>query len=102
MSNSALEAMESGLPVLCTRCGGIDGYIEGEAGWVCDPNSVDGLLEALLRMFAASDEDVLRLGRRARALVEHQFAIEAVAAANLSLLAQVAGREGAYAPACSQ
>lgn len=102
MSNSALEAMEAGLPVLCTRCGGIDGYIEGEAGWVCDPNSVDGLREALLLMFATSDEGVLRLGRRARALVEQQFAIETVAAANLSLLAQVAGREGAYAPACSQ
>jgi len=102
MSNSALEAMEVALPVLCTRCGGIDAYVDGEAGWVCDPNSISALTDALLQMFAASDEDVLRLGRRARALVEQRFAIEAVAAANLSLLSQAAGREGAYAPACSQ
>ena len=102
MSNSALEAMEAGLPVLCTRCGGIDAYVDGEAGWVCDPDSVEGLTEALLQMFGTSDDEVLRLGRRARALVEQRFAIEAVAAANLSLLSQAAGREGAYAPACSQ
>lgn len=102
MSNSALEAMEAGLPVLCTRCGGIDGYVDGEAGWVCDPDSVDGLVDVLLQMFGASDDEVLRLGRRARALVEQRFAIEAVAAANLSLLSQAAGREGAYAPARSQ
>jgi glycosyltransferase involved in cell wall biosynthesis len=102
MSNSALEAMEAGLPVLCTRCGGIDSYVDGEAGWVCDPDSVAGLTEALLQMFSASDDEVLRLGRRARELVEQRFAIEAVAVANLSLLSQAAGREGAYAPACSQ
>lgn len=102
MSNSALEAMEAGLPVLCTRCGGIDAYIDGEAGWVCDPGSVDSLLDALLQMFSASDDEVLELGRCARALVEHRFAMESIAAANLSLLSQIAGRKGAYAPACSQ
>ncbi|MGO4703360.1 glycosyltransferase family 4 protein [Dyella sp. 2RAB6] len=102
MSNSALEAMEAGLPVLCTRCDGIDAYVDGEAGWVCNPNSIDDLTKALLQMFGVSDDDVLRLGRHARTLVEQRFAIEAVAAANLSLLSQAAGRDGAYAPACSQ
>ncbi|MBT2118813.1 glycosyltransferase family 4 protein [Dyella sp. LX-66] len=102
MSNSALEAMEAGLPVLCTRCGGIDVYVDGEAGWVCNPDSVDQLTEALLQMFGASDGEVLRAGRCARELVELRFAIEAVAAANLSLLSQAAGRGEAYAPACSQ
>lgn len=102
MSNSALEAMEAGLPVICTRCGGIDAYLEGEAGWVAEPNSVDSLLDAMMQMFATSDDEVLRMGRRARALVESRFAIEAVACANLLLLSQIAGRDGAYAPACSQ
>ena len=102
MSNSALEAMEAGIPVLCTRCGGIDTFLDGVAGWVCDANSVDALEESLLQMFGTPDDEVLRLGRHARDLVERRFAMESVAAANLSLLSQVAGKEGVHAPACTQ
>ena len=86
MSNAALEAMESGLPVLCTRCGGIDRFVEGTAGWVCDPES-DAALEHVLReMLLAPTEEILEKGRAARRLVEETFRIERVAAENLELL----------------
>jgi glycosyltransferase involved in cell wall biosynthesis len=44
MSNAALEAMEAGLPVLCTQCGGIDLVIADVAGWVCIPDNQAALL----------------------------------------------------------
>jgi glycosyltransferase involved in cell wall biosynthesis len=90
MSNSALEAMEAGLPVLCTRCGGIDEAVEEGAGWVCDPDDPQGLVATLRKMFADTDETWLSFGRRARELVETRFAIDAVAQANLTLLGHVA------------
>jgi glycosyltransferase involved in cell wall biosynthesis len=90
MSNSALEAMEAGLPVLCTRCGGIDEAVEEGAGWVCAPDDAQELLATLRRMFADTDETWLSFGRRARELVETRFAMDAVAAANLVLLGRVA------------
>ena len=50
MSNAVLEAMEAGLPILLTRCGGIDTYIDESIGWTCEPDDVNGLTAALLRM----------------------------------------------------
>ncbi len=89
MSNAVLEAMEAGLPVLCTRCGGLDTVVEDGAGWVCEPNDVAALERALGAMFTTDDAGLLERGRRARAQVEAHFAIEPVARANLELLERV-------------
>lgn len=89
MSNSALEAMEAGVPVLCTRCGGIDAAVEEGAGWVCAPDDAPALDAALAGMFAASDGEWLARGRRGRAIVEERFAIEGVAERNLALIRRV-------------
>jgi len=89
MSNAVLEAMEAGLPVLCTRCGGLDAVVEDGAGWVCAPGEVPALVDALTAMFNTGDTGLLERGRRARALVAERFAIEPVARANLELLERV-------------
>jgi glycosyltransferase involved in cell wall biosynthesis len=94
MSNSALEAMEAGLPVLCTRCGGIDVYLEDGIGWIAEPDSWESLVGALRAMFDAGDEELLTRGRSARSLIEDQFAMDRIAAANLELLRTSAKVEG--------
>jgi hypothetical protein len=50
---------------------------------------------ALQRMFLASDDELLKRGRRARSMVEECFAMESVAAANLALLGRVAAEASA-------
>ena len=85
MSNAALEAMEAGLPLLLTRCGGIDTYIDDSVGWVCAPDAPDELFAALCRLLDAPDGDLLNKGKRARALVEQEFDIEVIARRNLAL-----------------
>ena len=93
MSNSALEAMEAGLPVLATRCGGIDEHVlDADAGWLCEPGSVPELRRALLEMFAAPSQELLLRGARARLRVERDFEIGAVAARNLDLMSAIVGR----------
>jgi len=91
MSNSALEAMEAGLPVLCTACGGIDLAVQEGAGWVCAAEDPLGLADELEKMLSATDENWLARGRKARLLVEQRFRIEEVAARNLELLQELAG-----------
>lgn len=94
MSNSALEAMEAGLPVLCTRCGGVDSAIENKnAGWVCRPGDPESLARALEEMLSANSDDLLARGRRSREQVENLFAIELRAADNLALLEKIAHSE---------
>lgn len=86
MSNSALEAMEAGLPVLCTKCGGIDEYVSRGAGWVCKPGSLSELTDSLIEMFSISEAKLLQIGKRAREMAEREFRLIDVAAANLALL----------------
>lgn len=89
MSNSALEAMEAGLPVLLTRCGGIDTYVDEGLGWVCEPGDPDSLFTALCRLLDAPDDKLLAMGRRARRLVEREFDMRSVASRNAALLAEL-------------
>jgi glycosyltransferase involved in cell wall biosynthesis len=89
MSNAALEALEAGLPVLLTRCGGIDTYIDDEAGWICEPNDVEELTAALLRMLATPGDKIVAMGRQARRIVERHFQIEKIGQQNADLFEQL-------------
>ncbi len=86
MSNSALEAMEAGLPVLCTSCGGIDLAVQEGAGWVCAAGNTTSLTSTLEAMLSATDQEWLARGDTARSIIEQRFRIEDVAARNLERL----------------
>jgi glycosyltransferase involved in cell wall biosynthesis len=89
MSNAALEAMEAGLPVLLTRCGGIDTYVSESNGWTCEPESVDALTAELLRVLDTPADKLLAMGNQARLLVERNFQIETIAQQNADLLREL-------------
>jgi glycosyltransferase involved in cell wall biosynthesis len=89
MSNAALEAMEVGLPLLLTRCGGIDTYVDESIGWICEPDRVDAMSSELLRMLDTPADKLLAMGKKARLLVERNFQIEKVAQQNADLLKQL-------------
>jgi glycosyltransferase involved in cell wall biosynthesis len=89
MSNAAIEAMEAGLPILLTRCGGIDTYIDESTGWTCEPDDVDGLTAALLRMLDTPADKLLAMGKQARSLTELHFQIEKIGQQNADLLGQL-------------
>lgn len=98
MSNAGLEAMEAGLPLVLTRCGGLDTYVDADIGWCCDPGDVDSLTAALLAMLDTPDAELLAMGRQARARVERDFEICTIGRRNAELLASVVeatSREGA-------
>lgn len=90
MSNAALEAMEAGLPLLLTRCGGIDAWVDDAVGWRCPPEDPEALFDSLCRLLDAPDAELLARGQRARALAEREFGIGTVARRNVELLAEVA------------
>tara|TARA_R110002020_G_scaffold112746_45_gene259501 strand:+ start:4632 stop:5786 length:1155 start_codon:yes stop_codon:yes gene_type:complete len=93
MSNSGLEAMEASLPVICTRCGGLDSHVETGAGWVCEPGDQEDLARVLMEMFAMSDDGLLAMGRQARHLIESRFDIRQVASANLAIMRALVAEE---------
>lgn len=76
MSNSLLEAMAAGRPVVATRVGGNpEVVVDGETGLLVPPKNARALADAVLRLLR--DRDLARrFGEAARRRVESQFTLE--------------------------
>jgi glycosyltransferase involved in cell wall biosynthesis len=84
-----LEAMACGLPVLGADVPGIRELVRhGETGWLCAPDAA--ALAAGLRDLRADPALRHRLGKNARAMVEREFSLDAVAARELAVLREAA------------
>ncbi len=81
ISNTVLEAMACGLPVLATRVGGNPELVqEGYSGLLLPPGDALAMAAALIRM---ADDEIGRraMGRGGRQLVEQRFSLDAMVAA---------------------
>lgn len=85
LSNAALEAMERGLPILLTRCGGIDSYIDERMGWVTAPGDSIGLAAALGEACDCSRVHLNAMGKMCRSIVEQEFEMGGVATRYITL-----------------
>jgi sugar transferase (PEP-CTERM/EpsH1 system associated) len=76
LSNTILEAMASGLPVVATRVGGADEMVEdGATGMLVPPGNPEALAAAIAALIGDADLR-RRLGRAARARAERDFSLE--------------------------
>jgi glycosyltransferase involved in cell wall biosynthesis len=72
---AVLEAMASSLPVVASRVGGIPEEVGDDAGLLVEPEDVEGIAAAVLRL--ASEPDLrASLGAAARRRVERLFTLE--------------------------
>lgn len=63
---TSVEAMASGLPVLCTPTGGMAEMVEdGVTGWIARSNTPADLAEALRRSLSTPADELLSMGARA-------------------------------------
>lgn len=92
LSNAGLEAMERGLPVILSRCGGLDQYITSKHGWVVPVEDVPALRQALAEALETSPEYLAAIGAACRRLVETNFDMSLVAARYLALFSQLIAR----------
>lgn len=79
LSNTMLEAMASGLPVIATRVSGVTELVDdSKAGLVAKLGDVDNLAQALVCL---ANDALLRksMGSIARQVIEQRYSIEAVA-----------------------
>jgi sugar transferase (PEP-CTERM/EpsH1 system associated) len=107
ISNTILEAMATGLPVVATRVGGNPELIEpGVTGLLVRAGDVEGLADTLLALWRERDR-ASALGVTARQAVERSFSLERMAGDYLHLYQALlqrttatAGRLHAAPPSC--
>ncbi len=87
ISNTILESMASGLPVVATRVGGnVELVRDGSTGELVPSGDVEALAQALLRL-AGEPQRAAALGREARALALRCFSLDAMVASYADLYA---------------
>jgi glycosyltransferase involved in cell wall biosynthesis len=83
-SNSIGEAMACEIPCIVTDVGHSSKII-GETGWLVPAQSVQALSDAMLRAAQVSEGELKSQGKKARARIEKEFGIKAIADKYLEL-----------------
>jgi len=79
LSNTLLEYMASGLPVIGSRISGTEDFVEaGKTGWLFPAGDVIELKQCLLAAAALARDQLAALGENAKRLVTSQASIAAV------------------------
>ncbi|MGA2171605.1 MAG: glycosyltransferase family 4 protein [Sedimentisphaerales bacterium] len=89
MSNAMLEAMASGLPIVTTRCEGVDELISGN-GFVVEQDSAESLAEAIDKL-AQDEQGYKRMCAAARHRAEN-FGWNKVAEEYIKLYQRICGK----------
>ncbi|MFY7914747.1 MAG: glycosyltransferase family 4 protein [Rubrivivax sp.] len=90
LSNSLLEYMAAGLPVVGSRVSGTEDWVvNGQTGWIFTPGDEAGLRSALAEMAQAGVQELLRLGNIARERIDHQASVEVVVRSLCDLYARL-------------
>lgn len=91
ISNTVLEAMASGLPVIATNVGGNAELVDhGRTGEIVPSDDVEAMAQALLRM-ATDPERAAAMGQEARAEVAQRFSLQSMVSAYRALYDRALG-----------
>lgn len=89
LSNTLLECMAAGLPVIATRISGSEDFVvPGRNGWLCEVDDVSGIARALTEAMAMDAAGRLRLGVQARKDVLARASVPAVVERLVALYAE--------------
>jgi glycosyltransferase involved in cell wall biosynthesis len=94
VSNTILEAMACGLPVVATRVGGNAELVQhAETGLVVPSDDLPAMAQALCQL-AQQPHEAARLGAAGRSAVEARFSLQAMVGAYQRLYDTALGRAG--------
>jgi len=93
LSNSILESMAAGVPVIATDVGGNRELINGESG-VLLPKGDEGALENALRSLETNVDLRVTMGQKAKAFVQKNFTIERMRQKHEALYAELLEQKG--------
>lgn len=93
MANAALEAMEAGRPLILSKCGGLDNYINSSMGWLAELESSESLYTCLVSALATDATTLNKMGIQNQAFVLNNFEITYIAKRYLQLFQSLIGHK---------
>ena len=103
LSNTLLECMASGLPMIASRVSGSEDLVHtGVNGWLFEPGDRDGLVDCLIDAAELPLQRRLEFGAQARATIERHASLDSVLERILALYRGAAAPASAAAPATSE
>ncbi len=79
LSNTLLEYLAAGLPVIATRISGSEDFIQpGRNGWLCEPGDVEALAACMAECAALTPQQRVQMGLAGRADLLERAALPAV------------------------
>ncbi len=85
---AVIEAMSAGLPVIVTKCGGPEHFVDNTVGRVAEAGDADSLKNALQELLELSNEQLYAMGQAARERVKQNYDIKTVADKHIELFKQ--------------
>lgn len=85
---AVIEAMAAGLPVVVTRCGGPEDFVDDSVGRVVKAGDADALSQALQELIQLTDEELQAMGQAARERIKNNFDIDVIADKYIQLFKQ--------------
>ncbi len=93
-SNSILEAMAMGKPVIATNVGGnAEAVVHGETGFIIPPNDPQALAKLILKLYT-DRETRLKMGKKARERAEEVFPLKLMVKKHEDLYEEVSNGTG--------
>lgn len=77
LPNTICEAMTIGRPVVMSKVSDYDVLVT-DNGFLCDPNSVDSIKEALVKLIDSSKEELERMGKSSKEKADKLFSDDAI------------------------
>ena len=72
LPNTICEAMALGKPIIMSKVSDYDVLVDGN-GFLCDPFSVESILEALENILIASDDELIKMGKQSHHMADLLF-----------------------------
>lgn len=74
---AVVEAMQMGVPCLCSKVGGIPEFVEeGKTGWLFNPQNPDELIDKLNKILTLKETELREIGNQGRKSVISRFSEE--------------------------
>ena len=92
LPNVILEGMASGLAVIASDVGAIEGVVSDKTGWLIDAQNVDSLIKALHAALTINDDELMNMKVASNVIIREYFLWDTIIDKTISSITKILNR----------